>query len=87
MLRWCSWSLQGLLRDRNLWYIDDWEERFGEAPSFLTYVHPKGLSLKDDFESLIAALEVAAYLRRRVVLPETMNCANCPAYYVYGQRN
>jgi len=71
------------LRDRNLWYVDDWEERFGKDPYFLMYHHPGGQSLKDDFEYLVAALEVAAYLRRRVVLPETMNCANCPAYKPY----
>ena len=37
-----------------------------------------------DFEVLIAALEVGAYLRRRVVLPDTMNCANSPAYKIYN---
>ncbi|CAE8587874.1 unnamed protein product, partial [Polarella glacialis] len=71
------------LRDRNLWYLDDWDERFGNSTAFLVYEHPKGLSLADDFEVLIAALEMAAYLSRRVVLPSTMNCANCPAYEVY----
>lgn len=71
---------QYFLRDRNVWYVDEWSERFGERPSFMTYDHPRGLSLKDDFEYLMAAIEVAAYFRRRVVLPDTMNCANSPAY-------
>lgn len=74
---------QYFLRDRNVWYIDEWNERFGDRPSFLTYEHPTGLSLKDDFEYLMAALEVAAYFRRRVVLPDTMNCANSPAFKVW----
>eukprot|EP00913_Durusdinium_trenchii_P012176 g11437.t1 len=38
------------LRDRGLWYLDDFTERFGEAPRFFTYVHPRGLSLAEDFE-------------------------------------
>ena len=51
---------------------------------FLMYRHPKGLNLSEDFETIVAALEIAAYLRRRVVLPDTMNCANCPAYNTYN---
>ncbi|CAJ1394585.1 unnamed protein product [Effrenium voratum] len=70
------------LRDRNLWYVDDWGERMKDA-FFLTYEHPRGLSLADDFEVLVAALELAAYFRRRVVLPDRMNCANNPAFHIY----
>ncbi|CAK9069255.1 unnamed protein product [Durusdinium trenchii] len=72
------------LRDRGLWYLDDFTERFGEAPRFFTYVHPRGLSLAEDFEEVAAALEVAMMLQRRLVLPMTMNCRNCPAYGPYG---
>eukprot|EP00927_Polykrikos_kofoidii_P071996 TRINITY_DN68170_c0_g1_i1.p1 TRINITY_DN68170_c0_g1~~TRINITY_DN68170_c0_g1_i1.p1 ORF type:complete len:576 (+),score=80.23 TRINITY_DN68170_c0_g1_i1:49-1728(+) len=72
------------LRDRGLWFIDDFEERFGKRPRFLTYVHPRGLGLAHDFETLAAAVDVAIMLRRRVVLPRTMNCRNCPAYKPYG---
>eukprot|EP00927_Polykrikos_kofoidii_P025398 TRINITY_DN22823_c0_g1_i1.p1 TRINITY_DN22823_c0_g1~~TRINITY_DN22823_c0_g1_i1.p1 ORF type:complete len:1364 (+),score=168.75 TRINITY_DN22823_c0_g1_i1:220-4311(+) len=74
---------QYFLRDRNVWYVEEWEERFGDRPSFMIYHHPRGLSLKEDFEHLMAAIEVAAYLRRRVVLPDTMNCANSPAFEVW----
>merc|ERR1719191_758935 len=28
------------LRDRGLWFIDDWEERFGGQEFFLLYDHP-----------------------------------------------
>eukprot|EP00434_Breviolum_minutum_P023544 symbB.v1.2.020770.t1/scaffold1749.1/size103200/10 len=72
------------LRDRGLWYLDDFAERFGEEPLFFTYIHSEGLSLAEDFEELAAALEVAMMLRRRMVLPKTMNCRNCPAYEPYG---
>ncbi|CAE7270348.1 unnamed protein product [Symbiodinium sp. CCMP2456] len=72
------------LRDRNLWYVDDWDDRFNDSTSFLVYHHPKGLNLSADFEVLIAALEIGAYFRRRVVLPDTMNCANSPAYLIYN---
>ncbi|CAJ1450528.1 unnamed protein product [Effrenium voratum] len=70
------------LRDRNLWYIDDFEERFARQ-SFLTYDHPGGMSLAQDFEYLTKAMVVAAALRRRLVLPNTMNCNNCPALEPY----
>ncbi|CAE7284491.1 unnamed protein product [Symbiodinium necroappetens] len=72
------------LRDRGLWYLDDFAERFGEHPLFFTYVHARGSTLTEDFEDLAAAVEVAMLLRRRVVLPDTMNCRNCPAYGPYG---
>ncbi|CAE7226437.1 unnamed protein product [Symbiodinium sp. KB8] len=72
------------LRDRNLWYVNDWDDRFNDSTSFLVYHHPKGLNLSADFEVLIAALEIGAYFRRRVVLPDTMNCANSPAYLIYN---
>ncbi|CAE7385354.1 Parp1 [Symbiodinium natans] len=72
------------LRDRCLWYLDDFDERFGEHPRFLIYVHARGAPLADDFEDLAAAVEVAMLLRRRVILPDSMNCRNCPAYGPYG---
>lgn len=72
------------MRDRGLWFLDEFVERFGEAPRFLVYRHPTGLSLAGDFEALAAALELAIMLRRRVILPTTMNCRNCPAYEPYG---
>jgi len=72
------------LRDRGLWYLDDFFERFGPVPRFIIYMHPRGLSLEEDFEVLAAAVDLAIMLRRRVVLPATMNCENCPAYRPYG---
>jgi len=39
------------LRDRGVWYVDDFGDRFGESPQFLTYVHPRGQSLAEDFEN------------------------------------
>ena len=32
------------LRDRGLWFIDDFEKRFEEQQRFLTYNHPTGMS-------------------------------------------
>ena len=64
--------------------MNDWDDRFNDSTSFLVYHHPKGLNLSADFEFLIAALEIGAYFRRRVVLPDTMNCANSPAYLIYN---
>ena len=49
----------------------------GRSEHFLTYEHPQGLSLAEDFETLLAAIEIAAYLRRRVVPPN-------PATALYG---
>lgn len=72
------------LRDRGVWFVDDWFERFGDAPRFITYVHPRGLSLKEDFAHLAAGVEVAKLLGRRLVLPATMNCRNSPAYHAWG---
>lgn len=72
------------MRDRHLWYIDDFEERYGVASRFLVYSHPRGLPLEEDFETLAAAVDLAIMLKRRVVLPTTMNCKNCPAYGPYG---
>ena len=47
-----------LLRDRGLWFLDVFTDRLGNNPRFLFYVHPRGLSLKDDFEKLAAALDL-----------------------------
>ena len=80
----CLGSFHVVKGDRNLWYVDDWDERFNDTTSFLVYEHPRGLNLSEDFEVLIAALEMGAYLRRRVVLPDRMNCANSPAYNIYN---
>ncbi|CAE7197434.1 rskn-1 [Symbiodinium natans] len=74
------------LRDRGHWYLDDFDERFPEQ-GFLTYAHPRGMSLAEDFEHLVEAVVVAAALRRRLVLPNTMNCKNCPALEAYGAPN
>eukprot|EP00928_Gymnodinium_smaydae_P090129 TRINITY_DN73978_c0_g1_i1.p1 TRINITY_DN73978_c0_g1~~TRINITY_DN73978_c0_g1_i1.p1 ORF type:complete len:939 (-),score=92.55 TRINITY_DN73978_c0_g1_i1:279-2894(-) len=74
------------LRDRGVWYLDDWDARWAREGGgrFLTYDHPSGLSLGEDFALLAAGLLVAYHAKRRLVLPRTMNCANCPAYYAYG---
>ncbi|CAE7774913.1 rskn-1 [Symbiodinium sp. CCMP2592] len=70
------------LRDRGQWYIDDFAERFGDQ-SFVSYEHPPGMSLAQDFQHLVEAVVVAAALRRRLVLPNTMNCEHCPALEPY----
>eukprot|EP00930_Biecheleria_cincta_P015603 TRINITY_DN12956_c0_g1_i1.p1 TRINITY_DN12956_c0_g1~~TRINITY_DN12956_c0_g1_i1.p1 ORF type:complete len:1182 (+),score=143.87 TRINITY_DN12956_c0_g1_i1:64-3546(+) len=70
------------LRDRGVWYIDDFDKRFGRE-EFLTYDHPMRLSLQEDFEHLVEAMVVASALQRRLVLPGTMNCDNCPALEPY----
>ncbi|CAE8643385.1 unnamed protein product [Polarella glacialis] len=72
------------LRDRGLWYFDDFHERFGPEANFLTYEHPTGLSLGDDFQHFAEAITVAIALERRLVMPNTMNCDNCPALEPYG---
>eukprot|EP00928_Gymnodinium_smaydae_P035940 TRINITY_DN25202_c0_g1_i1.p1 TRINITY_DN25202_c0_g1~~TRINITY_DN25202_c0_g1_i1.p1 ORF type:complete len:1193 (-),score=124.46 TRINITY_DN25202_c0_g1_i1:48-3605(-) len=72
------------LRDRRVWFVDDWQERFGDDPKFLVYQHTQGLNLKDDFTLLQAAIEIARLTGRRLVLPATMNCRNTPAYHVWG---
>eukprot|EP00927_Polykrikos_kofoidii_P045432 TRINITY_DN39412_c0_g1_i1.p1 TRINITY_DN39412_c0_g1~~TRINITY_DN39412_c0_g1_i1.p1 ORF type:complete len:1097 (-),score=171.44 TRINITY_DN39412_c0_g1_i1:256-3147(-) len=72
------------LRDRQVWFVDDWSDRFGDDPRFVVYTHPRGLSLSEDFSHLAAAVEVARLLDRRVVLPATMNCQNSPAYVAWG---
>ena len=56
------------------------QERFGPAPRFFVYRHPSNLSLKEDFAHLAGALEVARTLGRRLILPNNMNCQNCPAF-------
>ncbi|CAJ1365719.1 unnamed protein product [Effrenium voratum] len=71
------------MRDRGIWFVDDWSERFPVDSRFLTYGHPPGLDLKGDFNTLLAALEVAKVLKRRLVLPRTMHCANSPAHAAY----
>ncbi|CAE7775898.1 unnamed protein product [Symbiodinium sp. CCMP2592] len=72
------------LQDRGAWYLDDLKERFGPAPRFFFYRHPSNLSLKEDFAHLAGALEVARTLGRRLILPNNMNCQNCPAFEAYG---
>lgn len=72
------------LRDRQVWFIEDWHERFGDKPRLLLYSHPPGLDLRGDFTHFAAAVEIARLLGRRVVLPATMNCRNSPAYYAWG---
>ena len=64
--------------------MDDWDQRFDKSSAFLMYDHPRGLTLADDFEVLVAAIELGAYFRRRVVLPDTMNCANSPTFNIYN---
>ena len=50
-------------------------------------------SLAEDFQHLTKALVVAVSLKRRLVLPNTMNCKNCPALeaykamHVFGSKN
>ncbi|CAE8598063.1 unnamed protein product [Polarella glacialis] len=72
------------LRDRDVWFVDDWQERFGSSPKFLIYTHPPGQTLEGDFARLSAALEAAKMLKRQLVLPNTMNCQNTPAYRVWN---
>jgi len=72
------------LRDRQVWFVDDWQDRFNSSTRFLTYVHPGGQSLEGDFSTLAAAVEVAKLMGRRLVLPATMNCRNSPAYRVWN---
>eukprot|EP00434_Breviolum_minutum_P023858 symbB.v1.2.021050.t1/scaffold1800.1/size100811/2 len=73
------------LQDRGVWYVDDLIERYGASDArFLQYVHPQNLGLSEDFAYLSAALELANTFGRRLILPETMNCRNCPAYEAYG---
>lgn len=72
------------LRDRQVWFLDDWHERINSSVRFLTYDHPGGQSLQGDFSALSAAVEVAKMLRRRLVLPDTMNCRNAPSYYAWS---
>eukprot|EP00928_Gymnodinium_smaydae_P036115 TRINITY_DN25290_c0_g1_i1.p1 TRINITY_DN25290_c0_g1~~TRINITY_DN25290_c0_g1_i1.p1 ORF type:complete len:808 (-),score=99.97 TRINITY_DN25290_c0_g1_i1:277-2547(-) len=71
------------LRDRGLWFIDDFKRRFAGV-DFLTYEHMSHLSLESDFDRLTKALVVAGTLVRKLVLPRTMNCANCPALAAFG---
>ncbi|CAJ1392759.1 unnamed protein product [Effrenium voratum] len=71
------------LRDRQVWFLDDWHDRFNESTRFLTYAHLPG-TLKEDFSQLAAAVEVAKLLNRRLVLPSTMNCRNAPSYRVWN---
>ncbi|CAE8656531.1 unnamed protein product [Polarella glacialis] len=61
------------LRDRGLWYLDDFAESFEEA-RFMTYEHPKGLSLGEDFQYLAEAVTVAVALERKLILPNTELC-------------
>merc|ERR1712224_208738 len=68
----------------NLWFLSDFKERFVDNPRFLTYRHTRGMTLAEDFEALAAALEVAMMTSRHLVLPDTMNCRNCPAFGAYG---
>ncbi|CAE7023205.1 TMBIM1 [Symbiodinium natans] len=72
------------LRDRQVWFLDDWHDRLNASVRFLTYDHPGGQSLQGDFSTLSAAVEVAKLLGRRLVLPNTMNCRNAPSYYAWG---
>lgn len=85
------------MRDRGIWYLDDWDARFGPSDDadaeegssgvgtrFLQYEHPVGLSLRRDFETLLSALEIAKMSGRRLLLPKTMNCKNSPAYEAFG---
>ncbi|CAE7029058.1 unnamed protein product [Symbiodinium sp. KB8] len=72
------------LQDRGAWFLDDLKERFGPRPRFFVYRHPSNLSLKEDFAHLAGALEVARTLGRRLILPNNMNCQNCPAFEAYG---
>lgn len=73
------------MRDRSVWYITDWDVRFGsEPPRFVEYTHTRNLQLADDFKLLLCALEVAIITGRRLVLPRTMNCKNSPAYKAFG---
>ena len=67
------------LRSRGLWYVDDFAERFAGA-TFLTYEHPPGETLKKDFQLLSAAADLAKSEGRKLVLPDTMNCRNSPAF-------
>ncbi|CAK9106943.1 unnamed protein product [Durusdinium trenchii] len=70
------------LRDRRLWFVDDWRKRF-PSERFLQYDHPRGQDLAGDFKVLLAALELAKALKRRLVLPRTMRCSNSPAHAAY----
>ncbi|CAE8627589.1 unnamed protein product [Polarella glacialis] len=74
------------MRDRGIWQVDDWAARFPEVPRrrFLRYEHPRGLNLSEDFATLLSALELAVALKRRLVLPRTMRCANSPAHAAYN---
>jgi hypothetical protein len=74
------------MRDRGLWPLNDSASRF-PTPRFLTYDHPGGLSLAEDFNLLWQAHGLAYRLKRRLVLPRTMNCANCPAERGFGPWN
>eukprot|EP00913_Durusdinium_trenchii_P016536 g15541.t1 len=63
------------LRDRQVWFLDDWLDRFNDTSRrFMTYVHPAGQNLRGDFTTLAAAIEAARLMGRRLVLPHTMNC-------------
>ncbi|CAK9071057.1 unnamed protein product [Durusdinium trenchii] len=79
------------MEDRQVWYVDDLPDRFGPSPRFLRYHHPvpalppaAPAPLAADLAPLAAALEVAKALGRRLVLPSTLDCRNCPAYEAYG---
>lgn len=82
------------MRDRGIWYLDDWDHRFStegsglrepgpHMPLFLRYEHPVALPFRLDFEVLISALEVAKFVKRRLILPRTMNCENSPAFEAF----